>query len=113
MVQDPGYLYSFVFDFSLKGELMWMEHLVFDERKKEDLIDIFEDLCFDFPLPFKKGDIVYIPYAEEPFVLDEQFREIFIDKAEGKVRHGDTTDMNVTGYFIKDGRLYHEVYVES
>ncbi len=72
----------------------------------------FFKLWFAFPLPFKKGDIVYDPNGNEkdfcdgPFVLTETAADIF--KVTGRHMHC-YTDMTAYGYFQKeDGTLYAE-----
>lgn len=83
-----------------------------------DLLSVFDLLWFDFPTPFKKGDIVYDrrrvlhgPLCSGPFVmrdngalgwLSEQHRERLKE-------NGDTSDMCTGGYFLdEDGCLYAE-----
>ena len=78
----------------------------------------FEGLWFDFPTPFKKGDIIYDPQNSElgccsgPFVVESinidpaQYRKLY----EHLAASGDSSDMNARGYFLNDdGSLYYEV----
>ncbi len=77
------------------------------------LTDFFDNLWFHFPVPYKKGDILYDPCRSQkclesgpvvmtgitPLAYEEDGRE-----------HSDTSDMNVWGYFQKDdGTIYSEV----
>lgn len=86
--------------------------------------EFFDGLWFAFPTPFKKGDAV-IRYNEKEFPEDRLEGGILIltgctpewFKGEDPKRiqsyldgrNGDTTDMNVWGYFqAEDGRIYSE-----
>ena len=100
-----------------------------------DLLRAFEWMWFDFPTPFKRGDVVVSQYSpcgynvhgDDPFVLTNlcswggaQLRENGCPDREGRyawadkllVRHrecGDETDMTAHGYFqSEDGGIYHE-----
>lgn len=84
----------------------------------------FEGLWFDFPTPFKKGDIVHMVYDEHEgsqafafcrgaFVLEgiiprelyEENKELYKQKEE----NGDKTDMGAHGVFLQeDGTIYRE-----
>ena len=69
------------------------------------------DYCFDFPVPFKKGDILYKPrhlYACNSCDLVIYYG---VNSAVERIRNiGDESDMDVYGLFLdSDGRLYHEV----
>lgn len=81
----------------------------------EILYDVFGGLWFDFPTPFKKGDIL-CEYDEEgnersgychgPFVMTGITP---MGARESTRMHGDETDMNAWGYFQhEDGKIYHE-----
>ena len=99
------------------------------------LLQAFEWMWFDFPTPFKRGDIVvskYSPwgwnlYADEPFVLmnlcswgSEEYKVNGIPEkmgcyktADGFREHhrenGDSTDMTAHGCFQnEDGSIYYE-----
>ena len=76
------------------------------------LTDFFDNLWFHFPVPYKKGDILYDPCRSQkclesgpvvmtgitPLAYEEDGRE-----------YSDTSDMNVRGYFQKDdGTIYFE-----
>ena len=72
--------------------------------------DIFDDLWFSFPAPFKKGDIVWHKNRRceaGPLVV---FGTTPIRSAEDGYKGYDSSDMNVWGYFQHDdGTLYYEV----
>ena len=79
-----------------------------------DLLDFFNLLWFHFPVPFKKGDILYNPRHHQqgfcagpvvmtgitPLTYEEDGRTLW-----------DSTDMNVWGYFQdeENGTVFHEV----
>jgi len=76
-------------------------------------------MWFQFPVPFKKGDIVYTekkgyvgysPYGTEPFVLDGVCYDMWTEKQiESKKERGDLTDMTAYGYFQNEnGEVFYE-----
>lgn len=81
----------------------------------------FFDMCFDFPTPFKKGDILWDPKSEsqleflghrdELVVVTSVGTNDFSDKEKNPKRRGvDYTDMHVIGYFLDEkGQIYNEV----
>ena len=100
-----------------------------------NILQAFEWMWFDFPTPFKRGDLVVSPFSpfgytlfgEEPFVLTnlrswggEQLRQNGYPDEDGRYaradrqlqRHrecADETDMTAHGYFQnEDGSIYHE-----
>ena len=104
-------------------------------EQKNDLLQAFDWMWFDFPTPFRKGDIVMSKhkpfglnmFAKEPFVLtnlcnwgsrelkvnkipDEHGEYESTDKRLSWLKEGgDATDMTAYGYFqCDDGRIYHE-----
>lgn len=88
----------------------------YPEELTEVIYGVFEGLWFDFPTPFKKGDILcqYDSDGEEssgfcrgPFVA----KGITPDNvSEWTRKDGDTSDMNAWGYFQDpDGTIYYEV----
>lgn len=100
----------------------------FEQSYREEYFDLysrfFEGLWFDFPTPFKKGDIVYRvgDDLEGPNAFDFT-RGIFVlnDLVTWYVRRsgkydcfadgmsGDMGDMTVYGYYLKeDGTIYNE-----
>lgn len=78
---------------------------------------VFDGLFFEFPTPFKAGDIVCNKCGEDntngdPFVLTEIGLSRFEDaKTKRTVKHfGDNSDMNAAGYFqCEDGSVYYDV----
>ena len=72
----------------------------------------FEDMWFDFPLPFKKGDIIYDTTRSEDGLFCGAM--VFESSAHDRyVEHGrrgcDTSDMWVSGYFqCDDGAIFGE-----
>lgn len=88
-----------------------------DQRDEEDeriINKLFEGLWFDFPTPFKKGDVVWIPPASgnvrrvggDPFVL----RGLSTWKPLNDVEVADNSDMNGYGYFANpNGTIYYEI----
>ena len=107
---------------TVKGVGRWFPH---DETECR-LYDSFDHLWFDFPLPFKEGDIVYDPNGNEkdfcdgPFVLMETAVDVFtktipaddtaVDmyrKTYGRICG--TMEMTAYGYFQEEaGTLYAE-----
>lgn len=106
------------YDAALTPELNMTEirHRGFDHEDRVINDCVFDDLWFDFPTPFKRGDIVWDPcrpegYCAGPFVLTYVcLEEIGDERARENIRqHGDTTDMCAGGYFQDpDGGLYYE-----
>lgn len=105
------------------------------DEAEHDLLQAFEYMWFDFPTPFRKGDIVvskYSPFGynlfgNEPFVLtdlcswgshelkingypDKNSRYAHADRQLRYHReNADETDMTAYGYFQwEDGRVYYE-----
>ena len=84
-----------------------------------DLTYFFEDLWFAFPVPFKRGDIVFIHNrleTEDPIVLTGivippgRDREEYIKM---RLEHGgDTSDMNLYGYSMTDNSGYIGPFTE-
>lgn len=78
---------------------------------------VFDGFFFNFPTPFKKGDIVYDKFHKTgfcggPFVLTEiEFSDVGKQNIEyGLLENGDTSDMTAGGYFqYEDGSMYYEV----
>jgi hypothetical protein len=92
-----------------------VRHYPPDNEGEEDLLYFsFDGMWFDFPTPFEKGDIVWIPrqnfnwFCDDPFVLDGL---IGWNPPASYLcgTGGDTTDMTAYGYFLnRDGTIYHE-----
>ncbi|MDO5296404.1 MAG: hypothetical protein Q4F00_07215 [bacterium] len=89
-----------------------------DDRESDLQSSSFEGLWFDFPTPFKIGDILHDPKSPEfnfccgPFVVTS----INVDPEKDKRIYdnfsssGDSSDMNARGYFQNDdGSIYFEV----
>ena len=74
----------------------------------------FDTLWFDFPTPFKKGDIVWAPADKNSIRRNND--SVFVltslstwDATEYIKNKGDITDMNGRGYFLNpDGTIYYE-----
>ena len=106
--------YNITAYYSYEGDLMDVyipsDYGIFDWF----LCDFFQSLWFHFPVPYKKGDILYDPFHPErsdcpgPVVMEGitplQFEE-------DGLSHTDSSDMVVWGYFqdAETGVLYHEV----
>lgn len=78
----------------------------------------FDGLWFDFPVPFKKGDILVNKTIIGPRTRSSESGPIVvlgvtpgdIEHNKDKKRFGDNSDMNVWGYFQEeDGRIFYEV----
>ena len=95
------------------------ENRTLTEKEGDIYYGVFEGLWFDFPLPFKKGDI--IQYADCPydvrFYFDTDDRSIVLEDdliASEYLRNlhrkgGDISDMTVWGILCNDdGKFYHE-----
>ena len=95
------------------------ENRTLTEEDSDIYYGVFEGLWFDFPLPFKKGDI--IQYADCPydvrFYFDSDEQSIVLEDdllpsdrlRELHRKGGDITDMTVWGIFCnEDGKFYHE-----
>ena len=99
------------------GEKIYSYELTGDEfGKYEMLYEVFDGLWFDFPTPFKKGDILCEyniegnetqGFCKGPFVV----KDITPAHArENTYKYGDSSDMNAWGYFIdENGKIYFEV----
>lgn len=88
----------------------------YHEELTEILYGVFDGLWFDFPTPFKKGDILCqydldgketSGFCRGPFVI----KGITPDEVRDWTRKdGDTSDMNAWGYFQDpDGTIYYKV----
>ena len=87
------------------------------EEDSDILYGVFEGLWFNFPLPFKKGDI--IQYADCPYNIFRYHDEKTLVLTDNLVpsdyllklheQNGDLSDMTVWGIFCNDmGKYYHE-----
>lgn len=87
----------------------------YPEPLTDVLYGVFDGLWFDFPMPFKKGDVLceYTADGKEssgfcrgPFVMTAITPE---NATEHTRLYGDESDMNAWGYFQNsDGTIYHE-----
>ena len=93
-----------------------------NEDENDIFYGVFDGLWFDFPVPFKRGDIVWDPEHPDglcggPFVLDScGLNGIEQDSTrEFLKKDGDNTDMNACGYFLDNESvdpccgIYHEI----
>lgn len=97
------------------GQVMDVTRYTDLNNEEESIFDIFEGMWFDFPTPFKKGDIVWVPEdahciqweCDGPFVLEGLSTW---NPNPYVVESGDSSDMNGHGYFLNpNGTIYHEV----
>ena len=87
-----------------------------DSNEEDLFFGVFDGLWFDFPTPFKKGDIVWDPNNPEgtcagPFVTTGVCLDgIENDKLKDNLRkNGDFSDMCAGGFFLReDGSIYGE-----
>ena len=106
---------------NLRGEMIDVKIETKDDSES-NLIDLecfFDDLWFAFPVPFKRGDIVFVSNrlgTEEPVVLTDIVippgweREKYINM---RLEHGgDTSDMNLYGYMMTDNSRYIGPFTE-
>ena len=85
-----------------------------ENRANSFYYGFFEDFCFDFPSPFKKGDILHAPdtvgYCSGPFVFAGEppaALKSFI------LKNGDSSDMHISGYFSdENGKIFKEEYFD-
>ena len=106
-----------VMEVSIWGSDQFHAVITNSSRSEEDddvISNSFEGLWFDFPTPFRKGDIVWIPSngnkindCDGAFVL----RGLSTwESSDSMKKSGDNSDMNGFGYFVNpNGTVYHEV----
>lgn len=102
--------------FSSDNEPLEFDTDWYPECGDDILFGVFGGLWFDFPTPFKKGDILCDPKLSEmesdglcpgAFVMLDNSSQ---NASENTRLYGDESDMNVCGYFQNmDGTIYHEV----
>lgn len=86
-----------------------------NDQDSEIVDDSFMGLWFDFPTPFEKGDIVWVPKDEGWINWDCDGGFVLEGLSTWKpndfiVRGGDNSDMNGYGMFVNpNGTVYHEV----
>lgn len=100
-------------------ELLSLDSGIVEKKEESDVFyGVFEGLWFDFPTPFKKGDIVWDPYTpigykEGAFVIDEINIACYSDRIKEHIRKdGDTTDMIARGFFLTEEGIYHDVMIQ-
>lgn len=86
-----------------------------NEKAKIIMEYSFEGMWFDFPTPFKKGDIVWTPPAHSGIRWDGDGGFVLTDlgswnPTEFIRKKGDSSDMNAVGYFVNENGT---IYVES
>lgn len=100
------------------GNNQVVEVLTNSKRTEENetiLNDSFETLWFDFPTPFKKADIVWVPSEENKIRWDCDGGFVLTSLSTWNppifmMESKDNSDMCGFGYFVKpDGTVYHEV----
>ena len=93
------------------------ENRILSEEDSDLLYSVFEGLWFNFPLPFKKGDI--LQFADCPYNIfhynDDKTLVLVDDLVPSEhllklhEESGDISDMTVWGIFCDDmGKFYHE-----
>ena len=104
---DPGTL-----DYDEESEITKEDYRIY--------LGVFGGLWFDFPTPFKKGDIVWKPsiahkYSEGPFVIgDNCIDRIKNENVKDFLKaDGDNTDMNVVGYFVDENGIISSDNIEN
>jgi len=102
------------------GTVMEVDSNVLTDHEFDVIVMSFDGFWFDFPVPFKKGDILIdttvigpkTRYSESgPIVMRGVTPwEIEHNKDRKEKGYGDNSDMIIWGYFQnEDGRVYHEV----
>lgn len=90
---------------------------IYQEFDGSDIRYMFDEMWFDIPTPFKKGDILYTkaaigdyPVFEEPFVLEYICYWGKDNIEDARKRHAwGSMDMTAYGYFpYDDGTVYYE-----
>ena len=94
-----------------------VEPAVIDNEDENTICNkVFQGLWFDFPTPFKKGDILWDPrcpygYCAGPFAVTGINLEGIESEntRESLIKDGDLTDMCAYGYYLNpNGGIYHE-----
>lgn len=107
---------TFEIECSSDGQLI--EIICNSKRSQEnsEVIDnSFDGLWFDFPTPFKKGDIVWVPTDANRIQWNCDGGFVLLGLSSWNVsdfieESGDNSDMNGYGYFVNDnGTIYREV----
>ncbi len=104
-------------EIDLKGEILCVNQECNDVTPQDEahLQTLFEDMWFEFPVPFKKGDMVYMitPGSRKaPIVLTGAVIPPWRDAEEYREKRrksgGDFTDMNIWGYSMETTRSYSD-----
>ncbi len=98
-----------------QGKLMSLYYIGDKESSSFNYPYDFEDMGFSFPLPFEKGDIVWIPKSGKGLFVIDQIGlkgKPYTEPLSGVFGFGDYTDMNVKGYFAdsENGVVYDTVW---
>ncbi len=111
--------------FNSRKKIMGVQDISIDDEESDLSCFFFAGMWFNFPVPFKKGDVVVKfdeqkysgqGFNEGPFVLDNII-PWYIESLDSKGKDnyisgikGDVTDMNAWGYFQdENGRIYNKV----
>lgn len=113
-LEDPGDVFEI--ECMSNGQTAEILHNAsLSEEDSGTAFDVFECLWFDFPTPFQKGDIVWVPVEDNriKWHCDGGFVLLGLSTWEPSdliKSCGDNTDMNGYGYFVNsNGTFYHEV----
>lgn len=108
--------YELGIEFNAEDEVVEVLHNSSRSDKAGEIIDeSFDGLWFDFPTPFTKGDIVWVPSDSHNIRWDYDGGFVLLglstwDPIELIKNSDDNTDMNGYGYFVNtNGTVYHEV----
>ena len=95
-----------------------ISRILLNTKRSQELDEILEyffmGMWFDFPTPFKKGDIVWVPADDQDIKWDCDggfvLERLSTWEVEDWVKEsGDNSDMNGYGYFVNpDGTVYRE-----
>ncbi len=98
--------------FNLEKEILRVDenNYLSEEKDFEIFQEVFRNLWFSFPTPFKKGDIVKTVRGK--YTRPSVFADLFVLTSicnDGDRTLGDGSDMTACGYFLDhDGVVYHE-----
>ena len=84
-------------------------YYITDEKDYEIFHEVFENMWFAFPTPFKKGDIVKTVRGRytRPSCFGGEF--VLTSICTDSQSNGDGSDMTAHGYLVdRDGVVYHE-----
>ena len=96
---------------------VYTTNMSFDQSEdyKCQLECFFEDLWFEFPVPFEKGDIVCLIGWNKPIVLSDIVIPSSCNPDEFRLRKcgGDTSDMNLWGYIMCMNTFYEAAQAQN